>query len=70
MIRPGQVWFTGQRSVRVLATGNRGVVVRDSHGRRRTLTESDFTQGFVSIRGGRPSTSVMACRALADLEPA
>lgn len=46
------------------------MVVRDSYGLRRNLTNADFTTGFVPIRGGHPATPVMACRALADLEPA
>ena len=70
MISAGQVWFSGQRSVRVLVTGPRGVIVHDSYGMRRTLTKADFTAGFVPIRGGNPAAAVMACRALADLEPA
>lgn len=69
-ISAGQVWFSGRRSVRVLVTGPYAVTVRDSYGLRRTLTNADFTGGFVPIRGEHPATPVMACRALADLEPA
>lgn len=70
MVSAGQVWFSGQRSVRVLGTEPRAVVVRDSYGLRRTLSRAEFTAGFVPVLGGHPATSVMACRALADLEPA
>lgn len=69
MILPGQVWFTGQRSIRVLSAEDGAVTLRDGYGRRRTLTEADFTEGFVASRGERPASPVMACRALADLEP-
>ena len=61
MISAGQVWFSSQRSVKVLNAGPRAVIVRDSYGLRRTLTNADFTAGFVPIRGGRPSTPVMGC---------
>lgn len=69
MVLPGQVWFTGQRSIEVLNTDGGAVTLRDAYGRRRTLTELNFTEGFVATRGERPASSVMACRALADLEP-
>lgn len=69
MIRAGQVWSSGQRSVRVIAVEDGGVTVRDSYGRRRTLAERDFTGGF-SPPGHEHPAGVMACRALADLEPA
>ncbi len=70
MIRAGQVWSSGQRSVRVLAMDHGSVTVRDSYGRRRTLAERDFTGGFSPAGHGHPAAGVMACRALADLEPA
>ena len=70
MIKAGQVWFSGQRSVKVLVTKQGDVIVRDSYGWRRTLTEADFTAGFVPTRGAQPATPVKGCRALADLEPA
>lgn len=70
MVCQGQVWFTGQRSVVVLDADDRSVTLRDSYGKRRALSAADFAGGFVATSGGRPASPVMACRALADLEPA
>ncbi len=72
MVESGQVWASGGRTVLVLATDAPRVVVRDSYGWRRSLTEDELEQGFsaVSAGGGERARGVMACRALADVEPA
>lgn len=71
MVEIGEVWASGERTVRVLERHDRGVVVRDSYGWRRSLTERELEQGFRPLRS-RPDRvpGVMACRALADVEPA
>ena len=71
MIEVGEVWASGERTVRVLERGERGVVVRDTYGWRRSLTERELEQGFRPVTGRQtPVIGVMACRALADVEPA
>jgi hypothetical protein len=71
MVEVGEVWASGERTVRVLERGDGGVVVRDTYGWRRSLTERELEQGFRPVTG-RPAAvpGVMACRALADVEPA
>ena len=71
MVEVGEVWASGERTVRVLERNDRRVVVRDSYGWRRSLSERELEQGF------RPATArrarvpgVMGRRALADVEPA
>jgi hypothetical protein len=71
MIEVGQVWASGERTVRVLERDADRVVVRDSYGWRRSLTGDELTSGFrvVTDRVERVR-GVMARRALADLDPA
>lgn len=71
MVEVGEVWTSGERAVRVLERGDRRVVVRDTYGWRRSLTERELQQGFRPA-GDRPAPvpGVMARRALADVEPA
>ncbi|HEY5143449.1 MAG TPA: hypothetical protein VII98_08115 [Solirubrobacteraceae bacterium] len=71
MIENGQVWASGGRTVVVLAQEDAHVIVRDSYGWRRSLTEDELEHGFShstdqveAVRG------VMARRALADIQPA
>ena len=71
MIQSGQVWASGGRTVVVLAQEDARVIVRDSYGWRRSLTEDELERGFShtteqveAVRG------VMARRALADIQPA
>ena len=71
MAEVGEVWTSGERTVRVLERDDRGVVVRDTYGWRRSLTERQLEQGFRPATGRpAPVPRVMACRALADVEPA
>jgi len=71
MIENGQVWASGGRTISVLAKEGSRVIVRDSYGWRRSLTEdelkhgfSDFSHRVEAVRG------VMARRTLADIQPA
>lgn len=73
MIKRGQVWTSGGRTVRVLDTHDARVTVRDTYGWRRQLTEGELERGFDRVtRDQRVENvrGVMARRALADLEPA
>ena len=71
MIEVGEVWASGERTVRVLEHDDGGVVVRDTYGWRRSLTERELEQGFRPVTGRpTPVPGVMARRALADVEPA
>lgn len=76
MIEPGEVWTSGGRSVRVIDREQRNVVVvRDSFGLRRRMPEAELVGGFrrlppgVTDRAAADTGSVMACRALADVDP-
>jgi len=71
MVEIGQVWASGERTVRVLERGARHVVVRDSYGWRRSLTEHELEQGFRVVTDHAPPVpGVMGRRSLADVEPA
>ena len=71
MVHVGQVWANGERTVRVLAREvPHVVVVRDTYGLRRWLTEYELEHGFrVMSDHAERVPGVMACRALADVEP-
>jgi len=71
MIENGQVWASGGRTVSVLARDHARVIVRDSYGWRRSLSEDELTHGFSDV-GDRVEAvrGVMARRALADIQPA
>ena len=73
MIEIGQVWASGGRTVQVLEAeaDAPGVVVRDTYGWRRVLTEDDLEHGFSLVDDHAESArGVQARRALADLQPA
>ncbi len=71
MAEVGQVWASGERTVRVLETRAAHVVVRDMYGWRRSLTEHELEHGFrVVTDHAEPVPGVMGRRALADIEPA
>ncbi len=72
MVENGQVWESGGRTVLVLATDAPRVVVRDSYGWRRSLTEHELQHGFTVVTGDGEERvpGVMGRRALADVEPA
>ena len=71
MVEVGQVWASGERTVMVLARERGRVVVRDTYGWRRSLTQDELEQGFrVATEQRDPASRVMARRALADVEPA
>ncbi len=71
MIETGQVWASGGRAVRVVDREDSRVVVRDSYGWRRSLTEDELAHGFSNVTEHVEQVQgVMARRALADLEPA
>lgn len=77
MIERGEVWTSGGRSVRVIDREQRDVVVvRDSFGLRRRMPEAELVGGFSRVPQGAPGPAaagdrgVMACRALADVDPA
>ena len=71
MVEVGQVWASGERTVRVLAKEASRVVVRDTYGWRRRLTEHELRHGFrVVTDRPAPAPGVMGRRALADVEPA
>ena len=71
MVEIGQVWASGERTVRVLERDDRGVIVRDTYGWRRSLTERLLAQGFRPVTGRTPPVpGVMARRSLAVVEPA
>ena len=71
MIESGQVWASGGRTVVVLAQEDARVIVRDSYGWRRSLTEDELERGFSRPTDRvEPARGVMARRALADIQPA
>ena len=71
MIQSGQVWASGGRTVVVLAQEDARVIVRDSYGWRRSLTEDELKHGFSDISHRVEAVrGVMARRALADIQPA
>jgi hypothetical protein len=70
IIEVGQVWSSGQRSVEVIARDPGRVVVRDTYGWRRDLSELELERGFVPAGRDQPNAHVMARRALPDIEPA
>jgi hypothetical protein len=71
MVENGQVWASGGRTVRVLDREDERVVVVDSYGRRRWLSEDELQHGFTPLMGQVERVrGVMARRALADVEPA
>ena len=71
MIEIGQVWQSSGRTVHVLATDAPRVIVRDTYGWRRSLTVDELENGFMlATEPGAEPRGVMACRALADVEPA
>jgi len=71
MIENGQVWASGGRAVHVVGRDDARVVVRDSYGWRRSLTEDELAHGFSNVTDHVEQVrGVMARRALADLEPA
>ncbi len=51
IVHPGQVWASAGRTVRVLERTPQRVLVRDSHGRRRYLTEHELGSGFSVVAG-------------------
>jgi hypothetical protein len=69
-IEVGQVWSSEGRDVEVIVADEGDVIVRDSYGWRRHLAEQDLQGGFVQAGSPKPPAHVMACRALADVEPA
>ena len=71
MIENGQVWASGGRTISVLAREGPRVIVRDSYGWRRSLTEDELERGFSRTTDRvEPARGVMARRALADIQPA
>ena len=71
MVETGQVWASGGRTVRVVDRENTRVVVRDTYGWRRSLSEDELEHGFTPVADHVvPARGVMARRALADVEPA
>jgi hypothetical protein len=72
-VQAGQTWVTGGRIVRVLAATPPSVLIRDAYGRRRVVREEDLRRGFAPA-GARArrgvAGGVVACRALADIDPA
>jgi hypothetical protein len=67
----GEIWTSGGRTVRVVRREDARVVVRDTYGWRRSLTEDELEQGFVEAADHHARVrGVMARRALADIEPA
>lgn len=70
-VEVGQVWATGERTVRVLERRAAHVVVRDTYGWRRSLTRDELEHGFRRVTDrAMPVSGVMGRRALADVEPA
>jgi hypothetical protein len=71
MVENGQVWASGGRTVRVLDQDDAHIVVLDTYGWRRSLTEYELEHGFSPLTDNAERVrGVMARRALADLEPA
>lgn len=71
MVEVGEVWASGERTVRILEAQAAHVVIRDSYGWRRSLTPQELEHGFRRVTDRRrPVPGVMARRALADVEPA
>jgi hypothetical protein len=71
MAEVGQIWASGERTVRVLETYAQRVVIRDTYGWRRLLTEQELENGFRVVTDHvEPVRGVMGRRALADVEPA
>ncbi|MCU0312990.1 MAG: hypothetical protein MUC84_02880 [Solirubrobacteraceae bacterium] len=71
-VQAGQAWVSGGRVVRVLAATPSHVLIRDAYGRRREVPEEDLRRGFAPAgsRARRGAVGVLACRALADIDPA
>jgi len=71
MIENGQIWASGGRTVVVLGQEDARVIVRDSYGWRRSLTEDELKHGFSDISHRVEAVrGVMARRTLADIQPA
>lgn len=73
MVEAGQIWTTSGRTVRVLAADDQKIVIRDSYGWKRSLTEDELRNGFALLSSTGQSSArprgVMARRALADVPP-
>jgi len=71
MIEPGQLWVSGGRVVRIIGMERSNIVVRDTYGWRRLLSERELRDGFrqVVARRAEGVRGVMGRRALADVDP-